>query len=644
MTILKLDTKMERYALTPKKIVEKRLTFSIPLYQRLFAWSEDQINPLLLDLLYNSITNRNKHYYIGLLTVKDSDLVDGQQRFTVMTLMALVMKKITPSGTSTKWKDFLKEGDSLRLSFTARKNDEDFLNNLINKEDCVSYIRNLFDNDSQTDEYYNEKMAKGLLVIADFMDNIKEHVTTTLELSEDKVPTLDSFCDYVYEHLAFFTQEMPSGYTPRMMNKYFESMNSTGRNLENHEILKVHLLKDAFPNDNNSEEYNCYVTMWNKSSQMEKLIFGASDDNLQKYKSSIKDKSYTSQSSITKDSSLSISEVLSGAEIGNYFDYDKRESRFHSFLNFTDFLLQVLWIELRDKELAEKDKIVTNRFFKRENLGKTFETYWDYIDRKQFIADVFKYRIILDWSIIRVDGEGDYELLAKSDAEYSMLEQYEAMMYASSSQYTYHHWIPAVLKTVEGEGWNESELLKKLKSLDNSLHKMPDEQQLFFPQVDTYYFRRLDYYIWEKVVSSEDSLKEVLLNNDADFQPGVIESIKSYKFHLYNSKEHLYPRNEKMQLEFAKWSQTDLDYDYEKALNGFGNLALISGSFNSTQKHQSLNHKFVNVAEQILNKKIESIKLALMYCCARTELKNWTKPSAEEHKNKMIEILKDSYL
>ena len=125
--------------------------------------------------------------------------------------------------------------------------------------------------------------------------------------------------------------------------------------------------------------------------------------------------------------------------------------------------------------------------------------------------------------------------------------------------------------------------------------------------------------------------------------PGVIESIKSYKFHQYNSIEHLYPQNEEQQLELNKWSQNDSDLDHLKILNEFGNLALISGVYNSTQNNQSLNHKFVNVAEHVIKKKIESIKLAIMYCCANGDLKNWTKPKAVKHQEKMMKILEDSY-
>ena len=631
---------MGKSALTPQQVVNNRLTFAIPIYQRLFAWSEEQILPLLLDLLYSCVKTKESHYHIGLLTTKNQDLVDGQQRFTVMTLIALVLREKMSDGNP--WNSFLLEGDSLRLTFTARKNDEEFLWKLV-KNNCDS----LFHPEEATNELYcNEMMTKGILKIADFCDNLQNHVKEMFGLDPDKVPSIDDFGNYVYEHLAFFIQEMPDGYSPRMMNKYFESMNSTGRNLENHEILKVDLLKAAFPGVSNGEEYNKYVSMWNKASQMDRTIFGSEEDN--KYIEFIKG-DYDPELHLVEDESMSIEDVISPRDLSQLkiSSSNQRETRFHSFLNFTDFLLQVLWLELQDKTLKEDNKIVANRFFKREELGKTFKTYLEYIEPKDFINKVYKYRIILDWAIIRIDGEGDYELLAESGSEYSKLEQYEAMMYASSSQYTYHHWLPFILKEVLEHGYDEVDLLRKLKEIDSQIHPKPEQVFDYRTRIDIYFFRRLDYYIWEKVVSSRkttEELKNDLLSEDANFLPGVIESIKAYKFHQYNSIEHLYPQNENQQLELNKWSRNDSDLDNTTVLNGFGNLALISGVYNSTQNNQSLNHKFVNIAEHVIKKKIESIKLAIMYCCANGDLKNWTKPKAFEHQIKMMKILEDSYI
>lgn len=111
-----------KQAYTPRKIVDSGLFFSIPLYQRLFEWGEDQIIQLLDDLYSSYKRDKESAYYIGMLTVKRTEssieLVDGQQRFTAMILL----------GIHFKWNDFLylstEHDNILRLQFTAREEDK----------------------------------------------------------------------------------------------------------------------------------------------------------------------------------------------------------------------------------------------------------------------------------------------------------------------------------------------------------------------------------------------------------------------------------------------------------------------------------------------------------------------------------------
>lgn len=78
---------------TPAKVVKDDDMFGIPIYQRLFEWNKESIEKLLADLVDAMSKDSRKFYYIGMLTATmDNDkyeLVDGQQRFTVMTLLAL---------------------------------------------------------------------------------------------------------------------------------------------------------------------------------------------------------------------------------------------------------------------------------------------------------------------------------------------------------------------------------------------------------------------------------------------------------------------------------------------------------------------------------------------------------------------------
>ena len=118
--------------ITPSTIVSQR--FIIPLYQRLFEWEDEQLSVLLNDLkerffiTRRSINERNKAYYIGMLTGCTDDsgiinLVDGQQRFTTMMLLGIAMNYYYED-----WKYFVTQD---RLTFKARDDDKKYLQYLI---------------------------------------------------------------------------------------------------------------------------------------------------------------------------------------------------------------------------------------------------------------------------------------------------------------------------------------------------------------------------------------------------------------------------------------------------------------------------------------------------------------------------------
>lgn len=613
---------MKQLALTPKAIVENNLYFSIPIYQRLFTWNEEQVKPLMQDLLYNFVKHSDSHYHIGLLTsTANNDLVDGQQRFTVMTLIAIVFNGIIHS---EDWHRFLLNDDNnLRLTYRARPEDEKFIIELINCQDIENKIRN-----RDFEGYVNEVMLDAINSILIFINQIDQEAK---ELTNDDSKTiiLTDFSKYLFEHIAFFIQVLPEEYTGRMLNKHFEAMNSTGKNLEEHEILKVDLLKNV-----SDDNYNRLVTMWNACSDTRRTLFGTSEEA--KYKRFIEGEDFSMEGIMSdRSESLSIRGILEGTQIKGIANDSKRDaSRFYSFLTFPDFLLQVLYIVLKEDKTKEIEIPNLQRFFKQENLRDTFKTYWDYIDPVIFIEKLYKYRIIFDWAVIRIDGDGDYNLLS-TDKEHSKLEQFEGMLFANSSRYTYYKWIPTILKKIYNEHlFDEDSMLSELKKLDNEDrdHQLNDSTKLDYESIDRYYFRRLDYYLWESIIDNgiDDKFNIVNKEEKAKFYQGV----KQYRFHQYNSIEHLHPQHEDKQI--VKWMD-------EEAINGFGNLALISGSFNSTQSDDSLNPKFGRIRDLIYEGRLESIKLTLMYFAADGKSENWTQDQSKKHGNEMIDFLKKTY-
>ena len=196
--------------LTPELIGD--ITYSIPLYQRLFEWDIERISQLLNDLKEQPA---GKAYYIGMLTsTAKNDLVDGQQRFTVLMLLGIAL-----SAYYTPWKQFILHKGKPRLSFSARPEDQDYLRFLITSDH------------DESAPYENKKMKKGLEYIRVFLIS---------NFSKDEERAV--FAEYVSKYLTFFVTSLPDNYCQSSLNLYFERMNSTGKNLEGHEIVKVKLL------------------------------------------------------------------------------------------------------------------------------------------------------------------------------------------------------------------------------------------------------------------------------------------------------------------------------------------------------------------------------------------------------------------
>lgn len=591
--------------------------FNIPIYQRLFTWKEEQIVQLLSDLLLKCIESGGKdNLYVGVLTVTRNsnsrfDLVDGQQRFTVMVLMGIVMKQY-----HSDWLNFIinKKDSIVRLDFSARQNDCKYLKPLMmNNELPKGREFSDFIDKYKPDGYVNSTMKEGLKTISDFIYNIDEK---KIELGKVNA---ESFSRYVYEHLSFFIDELPSDYSARQMNKHFEVLNSTGRNLENHEILKVELLKEV-PEEN----YGKLAGYWNCVSNMSKTLFPIKEKDKDNYAGIIANMSSAYDklsSSENHNEGGKISDILEKGfqKSGNVSpDSTENSSQYHPFLTFSDFLLHVLYCILSKEE---KPTIVYQHFFDPNELLTTFKEYVGKdkkITAEGFIKAMVKYRVLFDYYIIRIDGDGNYDLLATQSQDRSLLEQYEAMLYAGTSRYTYYQWIPFILNFVKQDKEKSiGKILQELKKNDIQYHPF-DAAKLTYKTIDRYFFRRLDYYLWE--------------NRDNCFPAEQRMAVKMYRFRQYNSIEHFCPQNKSKQI---------IDISDDSA-NSFGNLALVSDSFNSIQSNDYLGVKGARIQEQIDKRNIESLKLVMMYNIAKVK-NEWNEEWISEHGNQMIEFLQKTY-
>ena len=601
---------------TPEKIASGKFKgykkFRIPIYQRLYEWEDEQLLGLLEDMkAYFKNTEGDNLYYLGMMTVSPSkdgiaDLVDGQQRFTTLMLLGIAMRN--------KWNNFITTD---RLSFIAREDDQAYL------EWIIRNYKN-FNETTLKDipVLVNLKMQHALKVIEDFLDR----------LGEDK----EDYCNNVYRRLAFFVAELPAGYkeSPKKLNKYFETMNSAGRSLEQHEKIKVELLKNC-PDEYDKDVFN---NIWNEVERMDKLIFCAEENEEMSYQTDAAIEKICQNKIITdyaverreyQDYGMKIEDILPSEE-------EPKEQRakkdIGSVIDFQELLILALNFTLNQEFPLDK--------YKLEDVFKNL--FADTSKIPLFYRNLYLIRLLLDRYVIRVekeDGKNTYRLRLTDEENITederRLIQYQSMLYVSTSA---HKWLTPYLNWLENleanvrKGLTASILLDKLKEIDNNqIHEVsslkPVDDMTYDNDIERYWFWRLDYYLWERRKEKDEN------GNYRFFNLKEQNIVDSYVFRVNRSIEHLHPQN---QANNEKWNK--------KEVNSFGNLAMISASFNSQQSNKSVEEKFGRIKSQLKIKELESLKMYKMYLMAGETDSGWTTERKDMHQEEMYKILKESFL
>lgn len=619
------------YSIVPANIASGGMLFCIPLYQRLFAWSPSEVYQLMEDLEnhFKKHEMDSKKYYLGMLTVVKQDgkldLIDGQQRMTVLALLSIGFMRALEHieiDAASKWRKVLcDESGKPRIFFNGRSDDYSYLQTLAGIEDTT---------------YVNQKMCDGLETISDFLkDKFRDE------------QYLVKFANQVYSRMAYFITELPEHYVenPSSLNEYFEAMNSSGKALEQHEILKVALLKDQ-PDSRKIS----FTKLWNKVSNfslpLRPKVEGRKDPSqnigverqIGLYKEYIDacrngnfdwvmDELCDSSNSETAQTIANI--AIEKKEDNNASQFDKEDA----ILSFAKFLLMMLAIHNEDDSIARQNPSKLLQIFK-DNPPKNLERYYH---------QLLFYRLLLDMYVVRIEntsGGGIHTLIARNEETENLpkandrVRQYQAMLEVSTEL---HIWLLPLLKALAQRELSQSEILLHLIEIDkqNAHQSCPKLDELVFGNRNRsrYWFWRLDYAIWEKQLlakENEDVFAEFGFGENGIDKQAILE----YEFRENRSIEHLHPQDESKQPE--KW-------DVEE-INRFGNLAMISSSFNSEQRNWLVDSKLENIKPQVDNKSLQSLKLYFMYLQAKKDggWKQGESGSMQTHERKIFKLLEES--
>ena len=218
---------------------------SVPEYQRSYAWTEDEVSQLWIDLA-DSIRNLRSEYFIGPVVVKnvkagESELIDGQQRITTTLIIISVLRAIFRENGDSQRADLLttwffgqKDIQTLQTEEKFFMNEENgFLyRNYISKEVGLSQIT--------IELAKHQKNSSNYLLLHAYITLfalVKQHMGDIFD--DKKLLGIVTYLKEKVKILILSVSDEADAY------QIFETLNDRGRSLDTLDLLKNHLFSKA---------------------------------------------------------------------------------------------------------------------------------------------------------------------------------------------------------------------------------------------------------------------------------------------------------------------------------------------------------------------------------------------------------------
>lgn len=601
-------------------------TYAIPLYQRNFAWTYDEIEQLLNDVA-DAFQEKRDNYYIGTLVVNEENglfkIIDGQQRTTALNLIALALKHEFSF-------DRLK---AVNLTFPARRKSNDNIQKLFTKQKI-----------SEDDE---NELTRGYRHAKDALKKVLE------ERQLDPQPLFH----YLFDNVIIFRSILPKDLD---LNLYFERFNSRGEQLEAHEILKAQMMA-KFGED--QEKAQKFARIWDACAEFDKPV--ASQFKMRRKRAdSFQERerifgwhfSNYSFHNIYDDIDFyqnerrKLSDILGKKVNEKIIEVEKDFGDYTQVIDFPTFLLQVLAIwesaDISEVQLDDK-KLLT--LFDIKNKNQTWVIkFSEFLLRMKHIFDNFIVRNSNMDSSSRNKDEWflqkgtyyEYQANGKAKEHYIVEERFTKNTFSDSEinkniillqsmfavTFTANRdsrWLYEVLQFLfkHIEELNDQEFAIRFKDFLEKMAVRYAEGRLFteeniiktYGDIPVYAFNFVDYILWKN--REELGRKYTSIKFD------------QFKFAYRRSIEHWFPQHPNSDERVEKMD--------DQFLHSFGNLCIITDSQNS---------KFGNLVPSAKYKQWEGIfdrqSLKLQIMASITEKTKWESDQIKGLEKEILPMVK----
>ena len=632
--------------------------FNIPIYQRLYVWGEDQVLTLLNDLV-NAYERDEDIFFLGGTLLVDKlggrgqqsggrgrhfDLIDGQQRFTTLWMLCHAWREALTPFLTTITDDRRIEP---RLQFAIRPEVDSFLETLVFGD--------------QGRAVPDDEATKRMRIALDLMRSVFEKRPLPAGVTNLQAH-LRELTEFVFGRVKFVITTVPR---ETDLNKLFEVINNRGVQLQHHEILKARML-DAL----NEVERGPYAVLWDACADMENFVERNLSGNFKGFASEVAacyERGQLTDASAVRallarriqeqnhHHALTLAEILRAPDDaqagGGETETETTEPTWvRGMFGFPLFLQHVLRIWL-----FERGRPDLPRLLDRELLALFEEHFFKPADDRtesvrSFIDLLWRLRVIFDEHLIKWVDQGEEEIHLISAISVSTSS---GKRYMSRSRESDSHQGFSLLQSML---YHSQEITTQywVTPLLNFMHRNPElDAERYFA-----YLRHLDNHMLGSdaneilIVRSLSFMKEPWQRRDAIHAEELAEpsgvKFAHYWFYkldfvLWFQKKRQTERWKKFRLT-AKSSvehispQTPTERDdnrVDKALDYFGNLALVSRSLNSEYGNLPFNEKrqrFINNNKS----RLDSLKMDLIY-----ESDRWNDDMAFSHQQELILCLSD---